>query len=77
MAAISKLISVPLAATKNLSSSLHIEKSSQPIKAIQFLIRFYKIDDKGPFINNVRTRGEGRGLTYLVKLIKERRGEGA
>ena len=30
----------------------------------------------GPFINNVRTRGEGRGLTYLVKFIKERRGEG-
>ena len=30
----------------------------------------------GPFINNVRIRGEGRGLTYLVKLIKERKGEG-
>ena len=30
----------------------------------------------GSFINNVRTRGEGRGLTYLVKLIKEQRGKG-
>ena len=32
---------------------------------------------KGPFINNVRIRGEGRGLAYLVKLIKEQRGRGS
>ena len=37
----------------------------------------YNFFDWGPFINNVRTRGEGRGLTYLVKLIKERRGRGS
>ena len=28
----------------------------------------------GPFINNVCTRG--RGLAYLVKFVKESRGEG-
>ena len=30
----------------------------------------------GPFINDVCTRGEGRGQTYLLKFIKEQRGKG-
>ena len=43
------------------------------------LVKLYKSATlfKGPFINNVRIRGEGRGLAYLVKLIKEQRGRGS